>query len=1141
ILIVDDQPANVAVLDQMLRAAGYVSVASTNDPRAVCALQRQHGYDLILLDLQMPGMDGFQVMEGLKEIDPDGAVPVLVLTAQPGHKLRALKSGAKDFVSKPFDLAEVLMRVHNLLEVRLLHRSELALNVTRLENSQRIAALGDWEHDFARQRLLWSDGIYRILGISRMEFAPDAAVFHRLVHPDDIELVRREKKAASTGSRRVEFEHRIIRPDGEERHIRQIAEVVRDGDGRPVREVGTLQDITDSKQAGEELRRSEERYRLMFESNPSPMWVFDEASYGFLAVNAAAVSLYGYTREEFLGMTAASIHAADALPGLVDSARSTPPFSDQGSRTQHRKKDGTVFPVDMFVHGIEFAGRSARLVLAVDRTEAERAAAALRASEARFRALSESAPIGIFECDADGRVIYYNPALIALSGRPAKDSLGGGWTESIQAETRAATTARWADFTRNGGVWDEQLRVARPDGALRWMHALAVRSVDGEGRVTGFVGTIEDITERQRAEEELRGKTALLEAQIDSSIDGILMIGPDGQRILRNQRYLELMKIPPEIAALSGDTAAQQQVMERVRHPEALAERVRYLYAHPHETSWDVVELKDGTVLDRYSAPIMSREGKHYGRIWAFRDITANRAAERALRESEQRFKLVARAVSDVVWDWDLVADTLWWSEGFLTVFGFAAREVEPSVQAWTGRIHADERGRVMDGMRLAIDTGAESWNAEYRLRRKDGSYAFVQDRAYILRDAAGKAIRMVGGMGDQTERKRLDEHFLQAQKMEALGQFSGGVAHDFNNILAVISGYAELSRMQLKDQPAIGEHLGAVLQAAGRATDLVRQILTFSRQQPQARQLIQLRPVVEESIKLMRATLPSTIAFETAVATDAPTVLANANQIHQVLMNLATNAWHAMKDHTGRLQVKLERFTVDADYATIQPRLHTGAYARISVSDTGSGMNQATLRRIFEPFFTTKPPGEGTGLGLAVVHGIMDSHDGAVTVYSEPGEGTIFHLYFPAQAGEAEVHMFKEEPPPQGHGERILVVDDEELLARLGQQTLTALGYQVEFTTNSETALAMLRTDPHRFALVVTDQTMPGITGLRLATELAKLRPGLPVILLTGYSPALTEDCLKAAGVRQLLLKPINLRTLGVAVHAALAGGPPS
>lgn len=442
----------------------------------------------------------------------------------------------------------------------------------------------------------------------------------------------------------------------------------------------------------------------------------------------------------------------------------------------------------------------------------------------------------------------------------------------------------------------------------------------------------------------------------------------------------------------------------------------------------------------------------------------------------------------------------------------------------------------------VANGTLAAARDVETILERPDGTRLTALVNVVPLADEHGAIIGSINCLHDITERKRLDAHFLQAQKMDALGRFSGGVAHDFNNILAAISGYAELARIKAKDLPEVRENLSAVMQATARAAALVRQILTFSSQVPEVRQVIELRPVIVETLKLLRAIIPSLIEFDPVLSKDAPSVLANAGQVHQVLMNLCINAWHAMRPGAGRLKVTLERCAVDAAHAATSPGLREGLYARLSVSDTGTGMAPETLGRIFEPFFTTKPPGEGTGLGLAVVQGIMQTHDGVVTVYSQPGEGTVFHLYFPADAlVEALSPTATEEETPRGSGELILVVDDEEVLAQLGQKSLNALGYRAEITTRPEDALARVTADPRRFALVLTDNTMPGMNGLTLAAQLHVMRPDLPVILTTGYIAKLTPEVIAAAGIVRLLHKPSNLHALGVAVHEALAatGGP--
>jgi PAS domain S-box-containing protein len=475
----------------------------------------------------------------------------------------------------------------------------------------------------------------------------------------------------------------------------------------------------------------------------------------------------------------------------------------------------------------------------------------------------------------------------------------------------------------------------------------------------------------------------------------------------------------------------------------------------------------------------------------------------------------------------------------FCETLGYTEAELQQlSVHAIT---HEQDVAMDLDRIAQLSEGSINEFTREKRYIRKDGSIAWVTVAVSAIGMPGEAPVSYIAVAQDIGERKRLEEHFIQAQKMEALGQFSGGVAHDFNNILAAIVGYTELAGLILERNPEVRGHLDQVLVAANRAANLVQQILTFSQRHPQERQMIQLQPVLVQCLNLLKASLPPTIEINASIASDAPPVMADANQIHQIIANLGTNAAHAMKDRNGRLKVTLERWVVDASQAAAQPRLQAGVYARLSVGDNGCGVDPMTLPRIFEPFFTTSIPGGGTGLGLAVVHGIMDNHDGVITVSSRPGEGTLFQLYFPACAGNASTPGDEEDAEvPRGRGERILVVDDEESLAGLGRKTLTALGYEVEVATMPMAALAMVHTDPKRFAVVLTDQTMPGMTGLGLATRLREIRPDLPIILMTGFSAALTSERAEAAGVRQILLKPVTIHSLGLAVHNALVSQTP-
>jgi two-component system cell cycle sensor histidine kinase/response regulator CckA len=444
---------------------------------------------------------------------------------------------------------------------------------------------------------------------------------------------------------------------------------------------------------------------------------------------------------------------------------------------------------------------------------------------------------------------------------------------------------------------------------------------------------------------------------------------------------------------------------------------------------------------------------------------------------------------------------------------------------------------------RTAIDAGMHGWiGFPVVLPKRDlGVVELFNARAQspdaeMLATLAGIGMQV----GQYIDRQQLEDQFRQAQKMEAIGTLAGGVAHDFNNILTVINGYTELLKLSLADQPEFNEELDAVAKAGARAKDLVKQILTFSRQEQAQRETLRLAPVVDEATKFLRATIPSTIEIRSRVAADVPTVLADPTEVHQIVMNLGTNAWHAMKDRSGRLDVELESFVVDRELAALTPQLREGRYARLSVSDSGKGMDQATLGRIFEPFFTTKVVGEGTGLGLSVVHGIMQSHDGAITVESTLGIGTTFRLYFPAHSSAELIAETQVIAIPKGTGERVLFVDDEAPVANLGKASLERLNYSVETRTDPNEALELIRSEPGRFDLVISDQTMPSMTGIEFARQIKLIRPELPILLTTGYMGQLRIEQLRPLGIGELLPKPLTFRALGEVVHRMLTDKDP-
>jgi len=386
----------------------------------------------------------------------------------------------------------------------------------------------------------------------------------------------------------------------------------------------------------------------------------------------------------------------------------------------------------------------------------------------------------------------------------------------------------------------------------------------------------------------------------------------------------------------------------------------------------------------------------------------------------------------------------------------------------------------------------------------------------------------------DTTDMRTLETQLQQAQKMEAIETLAGGIAHDFNNILGGIMGYAELAKMKAPEGSKVTADLDKLIKSSNRAADLIKQILTISRQHKKEQRPVQVRYIVNEALNLLRATLPTTIEIREDLAKDTGIVNADPTQMHQVIMNLGTNAGHAMQKDGGVLEVSLANVELDDLSASTHLDLKAGSYLRLTVNDTGHGMTSEIQERIFDPYFTTKDTGEGTGLGLSVAQGIVKAHGGTITAYSEPGKGTTFHVYLPLILEEEREEKESAVPLPTG-SERILFIDDEQLLIEIGSQMLELLGYEVVTRRSSVQALELFRAEPDRFDLVITDMTMPDMTGDKLAQELMKIRPDIPVILCTGHSKLTSEEKAKGLGIRAFVMKPISTRAMAEAVRKAL------
>jgi signal transduction histidine kinase/CheY-like chemotaxis protein len=442
-----------------------------------------------------------------------------------------------------------------------------------------------------------------------------------------------------------------------------------------------------------------------------------------------------------------------------------------------------------------------------------------------------------------------------------------------------------------------------------------------------------------------------------------------------------------------------------------------------------------------------------------------------------------------------------------------------------------------VEKIRISARNGVP-WADRASRRSRDGR-EFELDIAYSpLRDDSGAISNYLAVERDVSLEVRVQQQLRQFQKIEALGTLAGGIAHDFNNILNPIFINTELALLGNDLDAESRRNLETVLKAAERGRDLVKQIITFSRQKERERKPSKVTPVLLEALKFIRASLPSTIEIKEDLGAETGSILSDPAQIHQVVMNLVNNAAYAMRDRGGVLAVRLAEVEVDAEVTALHSDLKPGSYLRLTVTDTGTGMKPEVMERAFDPFYTTKKPGEGSGMGLAVVHGIVKDQGGAITVYSEVGKGSSFNVFFP-RLMRAEAAPAVEAAPPAGGRERILLVDDEAVQIDSVKNMLERLGYAVTTASNGEAALEVFRKDPGFFDLVITDQTMPSITGIELAKKLLLIRPGLPIVLCTGFSEIVDAGAAQRAGIRGFQMKPFSLREMAETVRSALKKEP--
>ena len=779
----------------------------------------------------------------------------------------------------------------------------------------------------------------------------------------------------------------------------------------------------------------------------------------------------------------------------------------------------------------------------------QRMASKLKASEESLQKqlielehLYDTSPLGLCFLDTDLRFMRINAEMAAINGKSASDHLGKTLAEALPELADQVTTLCKQVIETGDPVLNIEVRgMTKTDPAEPhdWL-ASYYPVKDNIGRLVGIGAVVQDITDRKKAERELK-----LSEERYQIVSGLTSDYAYAYRVAEDGS-LAIDWVTGALKRISGYTKEEIQARggwESLIYPDDMSIPMKQFKALFNNEATEVeyrIVTKTGQIrwMRDYARPVMDDARENLKYIFgAVQDISERKEAERALQVSEESYRELVENINDAIF----LAD----KEGKLIYISPAIEKISDYHPAnLIGRmlqdfIHPEDHTSIKEHFKQLMH--GIIIPREYRIVTKSGQTRWVRISSNpVMKDQ--KVIQIRGVLTDidaakkiEVENTRLQEQLQQSQKMEAIGTLAGGIAHDFNNILSAVIGYTEMAMVEAEEGTAQHQNLMEVFRAGGRAKDLVKQILTFSRQNKKETQPVQIKLIAKEVIKFMRASLPSTIRIQQSIDTDA-LIMADPTQVYQIILNLCTNAGYAMAENGGLLEVKLADIQVAADMSATHPDLKPGPYIQVTVSDTGHGISKPILKRIFDPYFTTKDKDKGTGMGLSVVHGIVGSYGGSISVTSEPDKGSIFTVYFPSIDWSEE-----SQPQPQVDietgTEHILLVDDEEALVRIGKKTLESLGYVVTAKTSSLDALELFKTKGGRFDLVITDTTMPNMAGDKLAQEMLRINPKIPIIICSGYSSHIDQQKAFELGIRAFITKPILRNEIARAVRNVLDG----
>ena len=980
-----------------------------------------------------------------------------------------------------------------------------------------------------------------MLGYDPAELQVTTSKWIERLHPDDRERVESVYHAYVSGEipyYDVEFRQRT--GDGGWKWILSYGRIMeRDSDGTPRRMLGVHVDISERKQAEERLRQTEQKLRHIVE-NSTNLFYIHTTDHVLTYVSPQSWKFFDCAPEEAMVrwtnlMTDNPLNSAavETTQRAIDTGERQPPY-----QVECIGRNGRRIWVEVNEAPIVENGRTVSIVGSLtDITERKQAEETLRESRNLLHSVLENVPIRVFWKDAESRYLGCNTAFAHDAGfsRPeellGKDDFQMVWRE--QAELYRVDDKRvMTSGTPIIGIEEPQ---TTPGGQTICLRTSKVPLRDSEDNVVGVLGIYEDITQRKQAEEALRESGEQLRVIFDASQAGIILVSPQGTILFANNRMAEMFGMPlgqvigssylehlHEAERLNGDERMGQLIRGDI---QTVSSERRYIKADGSEF-WGFLSGK------RLENP----DGTLRALVGIITDISERKRVEEALRESANRLRFALEGSNDGLWDVQMGSNTTYLSPRGWEILGYLPDENGAVINDWSDLVHPEDLLLTNERLREHIEGLTPVFQVEQRLRTKSGEWKWVLTRGKVVaRDANGTPLRITGTHTDLTDQKILQERLNQAQKMESVGRLASGVAHEFNNMLSVILGYAQLALKKEAVSPPLREHLVQIQQAAERSAEIVRQLLAFARKQTVAPKVLDLNETVASMLKMLSRLIGEDIDLAWLPGEGVWPVRMDSAQIDQILVNLCVNARDSITG-IGRVSIETDNKICDAAFCDRHTGCTPGEYVLLTVRDDGCGMDNETVKMIFEPFFTTKGVGQGTGLGLATVYGIVKQNDGFIDVDSEPGHGTSFKIYLPRYQGKEKKAQTEGPMELAERGkETVLMVEDEPAILDLGKQILEMQGYRVLIAGTPGEAIRMAIEHVGEIHLLLTDVIMPEMNGRELAKKLLSLYPGLKRLFMSGY----TADVIAHHGVLdegvQFIQKPFSFDALAAKVRETL------